>query len=119
MEDFKPRSKVVLEEMTLGLDVPKVTENPVEKPLKNQKPRELRRSGRIIREPKRYMFNGEVFKAESIEHVDDPTTYKEAMEDVDSSLWQKAMNTEIESMDSNGVWKLVDLPQGIKPIRCK
>ena len=119
MEDFKPRSKVVLEEMTSGLDVPKVTENPVEKSLKNQQPGELRRSGRIIREPERYMFNGEVCEAESIEHVDDPATYKEAMEDVDSSLWQKAMNTEMESMDSNGVWKLVDLPQGIKPIGCK
>ena len=35
MKDFKPRNKVVLEEMTSGLDVPKVTENPVEKPLKN------------------------------------------------------------------------------------
>ncbi|GMN34312.1 hypothetical protein TIFTF001_048346 [Ficus carica] len=57
----------------------------------NQQPGELRRSGRIIREPERYMFNGEVFEAESIEH-DDPTTYKEAMEEVDSSLWQKAMN---------------------------
>ncbi|GMN74257.1 hypothetical protein TIFTF001_052339, partial [Ficus carica] len=48
----------------------------------NQQPGELRRSGRIIREPDRYMFNGEVFEAESIEH-EDPATYKEAMEDVD------------------------------------
>ena len=86
MEDFKPHSKVVLEEMTSGLDVPKVTENPVEKSLKNQQPGELCRSGRIIRELERYMFNGEVCEAESIEHIDDPATYKEAMKDVGSSL---------------------------------
>ena len=48
------------------------------------------------------MFNGEVFEAESIEHVDDPATYKEAIEDVDSSLRQKTMNTEMEYMDSTG-----------------
>ena len=29
------------------------------------------------------------------------------------------MNVEIESMGSNKVWELVNLPEGIKPIGCK
>ena len=29
------------------------------------------------------------------------------------------MNTEIESMYSNQVWSLVEVPNGIKPIGCK
>ena len=41
------------------------------------------------------------------------------MEDVDSRHLQKAMQSEIESMFNNKVWSLVDLPKGIKPIRCK
>ncbi|KAK0587347.1 hypothetical protein LWI29_021335 [Acer saccharum] len=41
------------------------------------------------------------------------------MEDVDNRYWQKAMQSEIESMFDNKVWSLVDLPKGIKPIGCK
>ena len=29
------------------------------------------------------------------------------------------MNNEMDSMKSNSVWELVDLPDGIKPIGCK
>ncbi|RVW52633.1 Retrovirus-related Pol polyprotein from transposon TNT 1-94 [Vitis vinifera] len=42
-----------------------------------------------------------------------------AMDDVDREKWQEAMKLEIESMYSNSVWELVDLPEGIKPIGCK
>ena len=56
---------------------------------------------------------------ENLPDDDDPYTYKEAMEDVDSRHWKKAMQSEIESMFNNKVWSLVDLPKGIKPIGCK
>ena len=49
----------------------------------------------------------------------DPTTYKEAMADVDSTHWVKAMKAELESMDSNQVWDLVEPPANIKPIGYK
>ena len=49
----------------------------------------------------------------------DPTNYEKAMADSDSSHWVKAMKTEMESMDSNQVWELVDPPTNIKPIGCK
>ena len=51
--------------------------------------------------------------------MDDPLTFKNAMEDLDKEEWLKAMNLEMESMYSNSVWELVDLPDGVKPIGCK
>ena len=65
------------------------------------------------------MYDGEVHHAETVEHEEDPSTYEEAMKDVDAKLWKKAMNSELDSMKSNKVWELVDLPEGIKPIGCK
>ena len=124
MNDFKPRSKVVLEELS-GDRVPQeisiLDSNPRtnERPVNNQQPRELRRSGRVSRQPQFFMYDGEVHHAETVEHEEDPSTYEEAMKDVDAKLWKKAMNSELDSMKSNKVWELVDLPEGIKPIGCK
>ena len=78
-----------------------------------------RRIRRIIREPDRFMFLGEDFEAVSKNLESDLTSYEEAMVDSDSSHWVKAMKTEIESMDSNQVWELVEPPANIKPIGCK
>ena len=41
------------------------------------------------------------------------------MADVDSAHWVKAMKSEMESMDSNQVWDLVEALTNIKPIGCK
>ena len=49
----------------------------------------------------------------------DPCNYNEAIQDKDATLWQKAMNTEMESMYSNQVWSLMDPPNGVKPIGFK
>jgi hypothetical protein len=65
------------------------------------------------------MYLGEVFVAISETVVEDPTSYQEAMTEVDSCLWQKAMKSEMESMYSNKVWDLVDLPPNVRPIGCK
>jgi hypothetical protein len=46
-------------------------------------------------------------------------TCAEAMMDPDSEKWQTAMRSEIDSMDDNHVWDLVDPPDGVKPIECK
>ncbi|KAA0062682.1 gag/pol protein [Cucumis melo var. makuwa] len=51
--------------------------------------------------------------------IDDPLTYKQAMNDVDCDQWIKAMNLKMESMYSNFVWTLVDQPNDVKPIGCK
>ena len=46
----------------------------------------------------------------------DPRNYNEVVQDKDATLWQKAMNTKMESMYSNQVWTLVDPAVGVKPI---
>ena len=46
-----------------------------------------RRSGRIVREPNRFIFSGETFETVSENLESDPTSYKEAMADSDSSHW--------------------------------
>ena len=51
--------------------------------------------------------------------VEDPLSYKQAMNDRDKDQWIKAMNLEMESMYFNSVWALVDLPEGVKPIGYK
>ncbi|KAL2531771.1 Uncharacterized protein Adt_05122 [Abeliophyllum distichum] len=79
----------------------------------------LRKSQRVIKKLSRYLFVGESKQAISTEQVDDPNSYKEAINDVDADLWRLAMNTEMESMYSNQVWELVDAPKGTKPIGCK
>ena len=47
------------------------------------------------------MFLGEAFQAVSIEPESNPTTYEEAIDDVNSAHWVKAMKADLESMDSN------------------
>jgi hypothetical protein len=50
---------------------------------------------------------------------DEPMTYAEAMMDPDSEKWQSDMRSEIDSMDDNQVWNLVDPLDGVKPIECE
>ncbi|KAI9180050.1 hypothetical protein LWI28_000646 [Acer negundo] len=120
MNDSVPRSRIVLNEIS-GDTIPReVTQpNPIvsSDPTQDQQPTIPRRSGRVRTQPERYIGLGE--SVENLPDDDDPYTYKEAMEDVDSRHWQKAMQSEIESMFDNKVRSLVDLPKGIKPIGCK
>ena len=48
-----------------------------------------------------------------------PETFKEAIEREDGAEWQKAMASEIKSLEDNKVWKLCDLPPGRKALPCK
>jgi hypothetical protein len=50
---------------------------------------------------------------------DEPMTYAKALMDPDSEKWQSDMRSEIDSMDDNQVWNLVNPPDGVKPIECK
>ena len=49
----------------------------------------------------------------------DPVTLEVAYKSSDSELWQEAVNDEMDSLQSNKTWKLVDLPTGYKTIGCK
>ncbi|KAL8089363.1 hypothetical protein AgCh_038981 [Apium graveolens] len=77
------------------------------------------RSGRVVRQPDRFIFLGESSDLVSGEHDDDPWTYEDALQDKDADLWQKAMESEMESIFSNQVWELVEPPNGVKPIGYK
>ena len=74
-----------------------------------------RRSGRTIRLPRRYKTNVIV----SNTNDDDPASFKEAMVSSDKDKQQKAMDQEMESMNSNFVWTFIDTPEDVKVIRYK
>jgi hypothetical protein len=50
---------------------------------------------------------------------DEPMTCMEAMMGPDSKKWLGAMESEIQSIDDNQVWNLVDPIDGVRPIGCK
>ena len=49
----------------------------------------------------------------------DPLSFKQAIECGDSEKWYNAMKEELQSMDDNKVWELVELPDGAKQVGCK
>ena len=49
----------------------------------------------------------------------EPTTYSEAIRAADLEMWWKAMNEEIESLESMGTWEVTPLPANRKAISCK
>ncbi|EXB77770.1 hypothetical protein L484_000113 [Morus notabilis] len=105
VKNMKPRSRLVLEELT--------------EPQQELTPIEPRHSGRVVRQPDRYMSYGDALTAVSDLDVDEPVSYSQAMASSEANLWHEAMNTEIQSMYKNGIWTLVDPPEGVKPIGCK
>ena len=50
---------------------------------------------------------------------DEPTTYEEYLNSLESDKWLIAMKSEMDSMYENQVWTLVYPPKGIKLIGCK
>ncbi|KAL9233204.1 hypothetical protein vseg_008229 [Gypsophila vaccaria] len=46
----------------------------------------------------------------------EPKNYQEAVKD---KLWIEAMKKEVNALEKNGTWKIVDLPTGKRPIGCK
>ncbi|CAL9133113.1 unnamed protein product, partial [Musa textilis] len=55
----------------------------------------------------------------NIRAKNDPETFSQAMSCKESDLWYNAMKEEINSMKSNEVWDLVELPNKAKAIGCK
>ena len=50
---------------------------------------------------------------------DTPSTIEEAYSSPDANLWKEAVRSEMDSIMSNGTWKVVERPYGCKPIGCK
>jgi len=45
-----------------------------------------------------------------------PTTIAEAYSSIDADLWKEAVQSEMDSIMSNGTWEVVDHPYGCKPV---
>ncbi|GJS83005.1 hypothetical protein Tco_0749546 [Tanacetum coccineum] len=75
----------------------------------------IRRSERTHRAPDHLCLNIEV-EEHSLGDLNEPTSYKAAMLDLESNKWINAKNAEIQSMMDNMVWVLVDLPPSCKAV---
>ncbi|CAI7880049.1 unnamed protein product [Closterium sp. NIES-53] len=54
-----------------------------------------------------------------VEMLEEPATLKEALESSDAEEWKKAMESELKSIEENGTWELVELPEWRKVITSK
>jgi hypothetical protein len=121
--NHRPRSQVILEELRGGDSNPTPIVQEVEPPITAQRVTEVqempRRSGRVVRQPDRFIGLGESSDFPEGLNELDPRTYDEAVQDKDADSWKTAMESEIGSMDHNQVWELVEPPDGVKPIGCK
>ncbi|CAI7895281.1 unnamed protein product [Closterium sp. NIES-54] len=54
-----------------------------------------------------------------VETPGEPAILKEALESSDAEEWKKAMKSELKSIEENGTWELVELPEGRKAITSK
>ena len=112
MINFKPRSKVVLEELpgdVITRQPTKVFETREEE--ENTTHHDItwpRRSGTIVRQLTRYGHDGETNVVITDTDVDDPLSHHDVMRDIDKEQWLEAMNLDMQSMYSNSVWELVD-----------
>ena len=113
-------SKIELDEVQ-PIEEPAHSKDIVEPAVIESHPEPIRRSGRIPRQPDRYysflVRDGDPIELD--ENNEDPITYMDALQRSDSEAWLGAMRSEMESMEINNVWTLVDPPEGIKPIGCK
>ncbi|CAI7899825.1 unnamed protein product [Closterium sp. NIES-54] len=54
-----------------------------------------------------------------VEMPGEPATLKGALESSDAEEWKKAMESELKSIEENGTWELVELPEERKAITSK
>lgn len=54
-----------------------------------------------------------------VNRIETPTTYREAVNSKEKVDWEKAMNSEIKSLQENQTWELSTLPKENKAIPCK
>ncbi|KAA0058461.1 gag/pol protein [Cucumis melo var. makuwa] len=123
IRNHQTRSKLVLEEIFKNTtDRPSSSTKVVDKTRNigqthpSQELGEPRRSGRVVRQPDCYLGLSEAQIIIPDDGIEDPLTYKQAMNDVDCNQWIKVIDLEMESMYSNSIWTLVDQPNDVKPI---
>ena len=75
---------------------------------------ELRRNPSRTRQPPSYLIEYEYYvnRVDYCYHVSAPSTYRKAIESEHAIEWNRAMNTEIESLKYNDTFTVTDLPEG-------
>jgi hypothetical protein len=81
-----------------------------------QQPRRSTRAN-IGKRPRR--FDDYVMEAKAARVEQDPVGYKQAVESADAEGWKLAMQEELDSIEANNTWELVDLPAGRKAVGSK
>ena len=128
MNDYTPKSRVVLAEMNehvieRSMDETRndvvVSDTPQDITYEMTSTQKPRRSGRIVRPLVRFIGLGETYEAILEKAESDPYTYEEAMKDIDAYHWVKVMKSELDSMYSNQVWDLIKALNDIKLVGCK
>lgn len=80
------------------------------------------RERRTIRPPSKFedvdFLAYALASAENLE-VEEPRSYKEAMESKDSELWGGASDEEMNSLEKNHTWDYVERPKNSKVIGCR
>ena len=61
----------------------------------------------------------EVYVSKKFQIKGGPTSFEEAMRSVYSFKQQEAMKVEMNSMNTNEVWNLEEIPNGAKRVDCK
>lgn len=85
------------------LEIDAANENKIEIP--------LRRSQRILERNEQLVANSSI--------LFEPQTFKQAINCSEKGKWEEAMKEELDSIEKNNTWSLVDLPKDRKAIGCK
>ena len=97
MNNAKPRSRLVLEELSeegSSTSQREIISQPIiREPQTEAEPTMPRRSGRVVRQPDQYMFLGESYERIPDELDAELVTYNEAFQDKDIELWKKAIKS--------------------------
>ena len=70
----KQNDEIIVDQPVVRSEITQIEEHPIS----------LRHSGRVVRQPDRYMRIGDDLVAISNDHKDDPLTLNDAMKDIDS-----------------------------------
>src|SRR4051812_25605273 len=109
--EFSEISDTSVENSKIGGDIDEATQ---------EQPRLLKRSTRIIVPPTRYGWSDEDHVSFALVTEDgDASCFRDAIEADDHDKWVTVMDQEMESLERNATWSLVDLPKGFKAIGCK
>lgn len=93
-------------------------DNPIQDPIQVPQQEALRRSQRNnAGKAPDYLQDFEVYQVSIT--IPEPSTYREAIQSQESNKWIEAMEQEINSLNQNQAWTLVDLPKSRTPVGSK